>query len=295
MASIAGPSSHPFTASKPAEVDGESDFEIIPASRITFRPRPRKNRGNIRTRNAGDDDEVCALASPPAHLKRFSNADRPINLDSDGETGGGDEVEIYSKEERERRRALMLDAGPSPGRSRGKRKADASGDGGGRPHAKRAARSDSLLASPPQRTPEDKAVRSNYHHPKTSVDRPGPSLSQERPDPEALLIQVYDVLPDICPEWALHQIQVHLAASDNAQKVVEQVVGAALEITGGYPKAKTRSETTADETKDKPVPEANESNYREGTYRRKERDGAWYHQKTLEALEVAFPAMPLPL
>jgi hypothetical protein len=85
---------------------GDSDDEAPPVA-----TRPQK-------RTYTPDDDIIPLNSPPPHMKRWTNAERPIDVDADEE----ENLEMYTASQKKKRRELMLDEDPDAPFYRPKRK-----------------------------------------------------------------------------------------------------------------------------------------------------------------------------
>ena len=203
-----------------------------------------------------DDSSVQLLDAAPEHMRKITNAKRPISVvDSDEEAKGfGGEAE----------RVIRPDNAAGPSRKR-LRHSSSDGDVDAEP----------LVAIPLHSSVDD--------HPVAGPSRPpSPPLN-----PDNLLLEVLEVLPDLCPEWAMTTLKA-VIQNGHAGQSVGRVVGAALEIPSGYPKARPPEALT----REKPL-EIGES-YRDPLFRRDKRCGEAYRLASLIALEEKFSRVPVP-
>ena len=107
------------------------------------------------------------------------------------------------------------------------------------------------------------------------------------PNPAELLLNVLEILPEICPKFALKELCTEIEEG-RVGRPVEKVVEMALEMVFGYPKVGDTKE------KAKEVQISGVTNYLEGNYRKGERTGKGYRLLSLIALEESFPRMPVP-
>lgn len=118
----------------------------------------------------------------------------------------------------------------------------------------------------------------------------GPSGPKEPPPPltpAELLLHVLEVLPDVCPDFALKLLKAALLEG-RVQKLVEKVVDHALEMVGGYPKMGEAK------GKEKAIVQAAGLSYLDKDHRKEERMGKGYRIKSLGTLEETFPRIPVP-
>ena len=193
------------------------------------------------------------MEGSPKHLKRTNNASQPVEvLDSDEETAGM-EVIVGDKSEPSRKRVRYSSISD---------------------HNKNI----ESTASPSSSLLEDTQA----------LQETGPQNTQSLPrDPADLLPMVLEILPDLCPEFALKLLTAEVEKGRFARPV-EQVVEAALEIVEGYPRADDAKRNGKDLTP--PVL----STYRHTEFRRDKRVGIMYTLRSLAALQQDFPRIPLP-
>ncbi|ODN77001.1 hypothetical protein, variant 7 [Cryptococcus amylolentus CBS 6039] len=128
-------------------------------------------------------------------------------------------------------------------------------------------------AVPPPHTPSSKPALSNNVPPNPL-------------DPNSILIQVLEILPDIDPEYALKDINTILATG-RANGLAEIVVDRALEVQGGYPTVKI------DKGKGRSAPEESIEQYKLPDHRAEERKGYQYQDRCLRELEIKFSSIPV--
>nr|XP_031857357.1 uncharacterized protein CI109_007221 [Kwoniella shandongensis]KAA5524429.1 hypothetical protein CI109_007221 [Kwoniella shandongensis] len=256
-----------------------------------------------------DDSSVEALEEPPEHLRRWSNRDNPIPVESEDEAtptkaeeplalARNLRAETAREDENTRKRAL-------------ERLYDSDGDEEDDDYtppmtpvpAKRlrpdrfdhvqGPSSPSLFSidysSPPPLLPEIGSPSTQIPYPPA----PGPSIvpSAVVPptnQPDAFLADVLEVLPDLDPEWATQVIATEMARG-NKQELAYRVINTALEMKDGYPKLKNNVKGKAKEKES-----GAEDGYKGMVYRKKKRLGKMYLSKSLAALEDDFPQIPVP-
>lgn len=206
-----------------------------------------------------------ALDEAPDHMKRKSNAEKPIELqDTDGE-----------------------DEEPEAGPSRRKRRLKAYES------------SDVEVPSTPPIHPKSSRSPGLFDvadpHFEAVVPQPtneaGPSETKSsEPDVGNLLLQVLDILPDVCPEYALKHLTVEVQAG-RTDRAVEEFVEMALEMSTntGYPKAGDSKAKGKDKAE-----VIEEGTYEDPRYRFAHRIGRAYHSNSMAALEGYFNRISLP-
>lgn len=162
-----------------------------------------------------DEDDIMVLDAPPVHMKKWSNATDPIDIDEND----GTVLRRFTPEENERRRRLMMDHDVE---NRKKRKASNEPEGS---RKRKAAHVEPQAG--PSAAPE--------------ADIPAP----EPPTLDTLLTRIMAIIPDICPIYASNEIQ-NLINAGEARVAVEAVLTKAFDT--GYPKpTKQAAEPGADE------------------------------------------------
>ncbi|KAK4689212.1 hypothetical protein P7C73_g904, partial [Tremellales sp. Uapishka_1] len=237
------------------------------------------------------DSEVEVLDEVPRHLQKRNNAKRPIAvLDSDDEA-----EEIQFGEADRHLWAGLTEADLEMMETDAREKSRSRSHSG----------SEELLGSPPSpKEPKVGPSRLNKAGPSSPLEA-GPANPTKRarfqeasPAPEApalsesqrLLPKLLDILPDICPTFALQKLET-LLNSEHKDSFVERLVDYALELPGGYPKAGAVDKTEKGKggvvvsIEDKEM-------YRNIRYRINERMGRGYLRNSLIALEEYFEYMP---
>lgn len=245
--------------------------------------------------------DVVALPSPPAHLRRRSNRARPIPVigsDNDDEEDGveeEDEDDSWDDEDEElvgrleaeaaRRQSLMMEPGPAHKRIKRKRSDESSTSASSAP----------LTKAPVKKARFDIVIQAGSNEAgssrQTAVDAPPVSApatantTEHPPTAETYNAQIIEILPDICPDYAMREV---LTAAGPANHGVENVIAKALEE--GYPKASDTQKKKEPEVRLEP---GQEEGYRGQTFRAIRRRGYVYQLKCTEALEQAYPTIPV--
>lgn len=97
-------------------------------------------------------------------------------------------------------------------------------------------------------------------------------------DIDALVSQLVELLPDICPIYAGDQLTRSASRSNPIQVVITKA------LDEGYPKRKSQAEKKE---------AGDDSGYLGKTYRAEKRIGRWYRLNCETALEEAFSAVPI--
>ncbi|ORY27659.1 hypothetical protein BCR39DRAFT_537745 [Naematelia encephala] len=241
------------------DLDKLDDLDHLAMAMPTFPPGPLIDE---------DDEDVIILDQAPLHMRKVTNRDAPINVEDDSEG----EIELPVKRKRRDSRTGTLDVStPDPPSKRPSHP----------PTASSGAPSPSGL--PHTSTVSGVAGPSRFSDPLSGPSNPAAPLT-----PEDLLAGVLEILPDICPEYALTQLSAEVALGRRIDSPVARVVQIALELETGYPKA-----TPRDKGKDK-ANDAPQADYRDRTYRRDERTGYGYCLRSQRALENHFMRIPIP-
>lgn len=229
-----------------------------------------------------DDGDVVALQSPPAHLRRQSNIGRPITVvesdeDSDHQEEAAEELDEAAEAEAEYRRRLMMEARPVQKHVPRKRSNESS----------TSASTSSNAPAPPKRPrvdfqPPDNRVGSSRQAPITTTT--APTNNAGRQSAEVYVAQIIEILPDICPNYAMREV---LTAAGPANHGVENVVAKCLEE--GYPKAAD----TQKKMEENKFELGQEEGYRGKVFRAIKRRGHIYRARCDEALSQAFPTIPM--
>lgn len=206
-----------------------------------------------------DNSSVQALEEAPNHMRRVSNAAKPIEVDdSDEDTDereDEDEAVIVDATERLRKRRRFQFESPDD--------LDEDNDF-------------YIVASPPNHDVAQPAQAGpSQHHPPPPI-------------PADLLLQVLEILPDLCSEFALRSLTIEVEEGPIG-RLVGKVVEMALEMVEGYPKAAD----LRGKQKDKVEP-ASDTTYRDGEHRKEKWTGGAYWLRSLISLEESFPRMPVP-
>ncbi|OCF78207.1 hypothetical protein I204_00144 [Kwoniella mangroviensis CBS 8886] len=227
--------------------------------------------GTYHTSDDTSDDDVMALDEAPEHLKKITNKDTPIVVDSSSD---------------EEDHPTSTRAGPSTRKRRNQ--------GSGDEQPVRVSQGRNSQRSPAKRRKSTTVPRSQQTPAAIHINLPSSSPVAGPSTPRSYLAEdhlnhVLEILPDIDSEWALGHInqEMVLRKDDNpANRVVE----IALEMEGGYPKLK---ETKKGKEKEKsPVVAGQREGYRNPIYRSDERVGIGYYQKGVSQLEEDFPLIP---
>jgi hypothetical protein len=224
-----------------------------------------------------DDDDIQALAAPPRHLrKKKNNASQPIAvLDSDDEAGSP-------------RRGATKFSTPTKQRARGTAEASESRNPG---PSKR--REPSLPPLPPPKRQRILTSQEGHHIEENPYPLPianAFALQSPPPDPADLLPAVLDVLPDLCPNWALLSLTTEVQ-DGRGSLAVPKVVELALEM-GDYPKYVLAS--VVDKGKGKEKEKEDLGSYRQTEYRISQRCGPAYEARCIAELEAIFVKIPVP-
>jgi hypothetical protein len=203
------------------------------------------------------DCDILLLETPPAKMKKWSNANKPIDVDGD-ETQA---LQRFTPEENELRRMLMMDHDVFVEGRKKRKEVDNQGEGSKRIKAPG-------LATVPVPEPAPTATASGS----TEAQPLPPSI-------DALVAEVIAIIPDICPTYASSELQALINAGQ-VDTALEAVLTKAFDT--GYPKP----------TKKTAEPGAEEQ-YLGKVFRAGKRRGEWYQIKCISALEEAFPAMPV--
>ncbi|WWD08748.1 hypothetical protein V865_006861 [Kwoniella europaea PYCC6329] len=227
--------------------------------------------GTYHTSDDTSDDDVMALDEAPEHLRKITNKDAPIVVDSSSDE---DEPPTPTR------------AGPSTSNRRNQ-------DSDDEPPVRVSQRRNSSR-SPANRRKSTTVPRSQQTSAAIHSALPSSSPVAGPSTPRSYLAEdhlnhVLEILPDIDSEWALGHInqEMVLRKDDNpANRVVE----IALEMEGGYPKL---NQTKKGKGKEKsPVVAGQREGYRNPIYRSDERIGMGYCQKGVSQLEEDFPLIP---
>ncbi|WVW79864.1 hypothetical protein I302_101834 [Kwoniella bestiolae CBS 10118] len=233
--------------------------------------------GTYHTSDDNTDDDVMALDEAPEHLKKFTNKDAPIVIDS-----SSDEEDIPPRPNR---------PGPSK-QKRIHRDSDEDEEEYIPPRSQRGTRS-----SPRKRTKSSTVPRFqqtpaaiNSSLPLSSSPAPGPSTPRSYLA-EDHLNHVLEILPDIDTEWALGHINQEMILRKD-ENPANRVVEIALEMEGGYPTFKA-SKKGKEKEKSPDTPGGTEK-YRSTAYKIDDRGGIGYYQNAVSQLEDDFPSIPAP-
>ncbi|KAK8861258.1 hypothetical protein IAR55_002077 [Kwoniella newhampshirensis] len=254
--------------------------------------------------DSDSSSSVLALDEPPEHLRRSSNRDAPIPVDSDNDNAGGDgEQDLLNVETPDQRRdggimeenyrkRLLEDLNDSEEEE----EEDADYIPHGRAKRLRPDRfadvqgSLSPLTFPRPSSPFSEAGSSvpDDFPAAVVVTAVGPSAPQYATvTAESFLADILEVLPDLDPAWALQVATAEL--STGARNVVSRTVDMALDMEAGYPKIKEVSKV-----KGKDKEKRSDEGYLGLVYRKDRRLGAIYLSKALATLEDVFPLIPVP-
>lgn len=123
-------------------------------------------------------------------------------------------------------------------------------------------------------------------HPPAAPAPPALTSSIRPRLPADYLPAIREVIPDICPTWALTQLSAKVAAGniDPAARVIQ----AAFEVDGGYPVVQ-KTVNGASEAAKKIV-----EDYRSMEFKKEERRGAVYDDKSQSLLNELLPMVPMP-
>nr|XP_019012339.1 uncharacterized protein I206_03186 [Kwoniella pini CBS 10737]OCF51120.1 hypothetical protein I206_03186 [Kwoniella pini CBS 10737] len=253
-----------YPGAQPSLLDPEDFFlDLPPGPYLTSDDAPND-----------DNDSVLALEEAPDYLKRYSNKDNPIAVDSSSEDEN----------------APLIKAGPS---KRKRTTGDLSDD---EPtydftnfqKGRRANRKRTKSTTVPSMEPTPAFTHSAL--PSSSPPIPGPSTPRSYLA-EDHLTHVLEILPDIDSEWALRSITEEMILRQNANPA-NRVVEIALEMVGGYPKFAAKKKEKAKE-RISPIPGEKEQ-YISSAYRSQFRMGPTYNVKSIARLEGDFPLIPAP-
>jgi hypothetical protein len=205
------------------------------------------------------DDDILLLETPPAKMKKWSNANKPIDVD-------GDENQVlqrFTPEENELRRMLMMDHDVFVEGRKKRKERDHQAEGSKRIKAPG-------LATVPVREPEPTTTTASGS---TGAQPSGP------PTIDALVAEIIAIIPDICPIYASNELQA-LVNAGQVDSALEAVLAKAFDT--GYAKPKKKA-----------AEPGAEEQYLGKVFRAEKRRGDWYQVKCISALEEAFPAMPV--
>ncbi|WWC59886.1 uncharacterized protein I303_102448 [Kwoniella dejecticola CBS 10117] len=224
--------------------------------------------------DTSDDDSVLALDEVPDYLKKNTNKDNPIAIDSSSE----DDTPQANQAGPSRRKRTTADLSDH-GSPRTLRSSQKSKDDDEDRHNKRK-RSNTADSS---QVTQDVVIADIPSSPEAGPSTPKSYLAEDH------LTRVIEILPDIDSEWALRAINEEMILRPGVNPA-NRVVEIALEMEGGYPRLKENKKGKDEDTN--PLISGQENEYKDPAYRSQHRFGPAYYARSMAQLEQDFPSIP---